>query len=298
MVRDNWNFTANPFEATRTPASFYCGKPQEEALARLEWICQERQRFAIVVGVEGAGKSHLSTMALRRASGLGAETVLLSLRGIPKGEWLPLLLERFPLDYASRRESITDWQKLENRLRENRLMERSTVIFVDDIDHAPADAIAGIERLVNSAEPRFSWTTVVGTATESSIENISHALRNQAAMRVHLDPWDTDDVCTFLSTAIARVGGDPAIIPSATADTVARFAGGLPRLVSRLAHLSLAAAAGDGLANVDSSTVERVWRELYPVSAPHDSITRTDGPHDAGLERTGGRVRAVRKLFE
>jgi len=298
MVRDNWNFTANPFEATLTPASFYCGQPQEEVLARLEWICQERQRFAIVVGAEGVGKSHLSTTALRRVSGLGAETVLLSLRGIPEGEWLPLLLERFPLDYASRCESITNWQKLENRLRENRLMERPTVILVDDLDRAPTDAVAGIERLVNSAEPRFSWTTVVGTATASSVENIPHSLRNQAAMRVHLDPWDKDDVYAFLSTAITRVGGDPAIIPSATADTVARFAGGLPRLVSRLIHLSLAAAAGEGIPHVDSSTVERVWRELDPVNASHDSITRTDSGHSGRLEPSGGRVRAVRKLFE
>jgi len=220
------------------------------------------------------------------------------LRGVPEGEWLPLLLERFPLDYASRCESITNWQKLENRLRENRLMERPTVILVDDIDHAPTDAVAGIERLVNSAEPRFSWTTVVGTATESSVENIPHSLQNLAAMRVHLDPWDTDDVYAFLSTAITRVGGDPAIIPSATADTVTRFAGGLPRLVSRLTHLSLAAAAGDSLSHVDSSTVERVWRELYPVNGSHDSITRTDGGHSGRLERLGGRVRAVRKLFE
>jgi type II secretory pathway predicted ATPase ExeA len=177
-------------------------------------------------------------------------------------------------------------------------MERPTVILVDDIDHAPADAVAGIERLINSAEPRFSWTTVVGTATASSVENIPHALRNHAAMRVHLDPWDTDDVYTFLSTAITRVGGDPTIIPSATADTIARFAGGLPRLVSRLTHLSLAAAAGDGLSHVDSSTVERVWRELYPVNPPHDSIVRTDSAHDVGSGRPGGRVRAVRKLFE
>ena len=176
-------------------------------------------------------------------------------------------------------------------------MERATVILVDDIDHAPADAIAGLERLVTSAEPRFSWTTVVGTATTSSVENIPPTLRNQAAMRVHLDPWDIEDVY-FLSTAITRVGGDPAIIPSATANTIARFAGGLPRLVSRLTHLSLAAAAGDGLSQVDSSTVERVWRELYPVNTPHDSITRTDSAHDVGLERPGGRVRAVRKLFE
>ena len=298
MVRDKWNFTANPFEATLTPASFYCGQPQEEVLARLEWICKERQRFTIVVGVEGVGKSHLSTTALRRVSGLGAETVLLSMRGMPEGDWLSLLLERFPLDYASRCESIPDWQKLENRLRENRLMERATVILVDDIDHAPADAIAGLERLVTSAEPRFSWTTVVGTATTSLVENIPPTLRNQAAMRVHLDPWDIEDVSSFLSTAITRVGGDPAIIPSATANTIARFAGGLPRLVSRLTHLSLAAAAGEGLSHVDASTVERVWRELYPENTPYDSFNRTDSAHDAGLGPTRSRVRAVRKLFE
>ena len=75
MVRDNWNFTANPFEATLTPASFHCGKPQEEALARLEWICQERQRFAIVVGVEGAGKSHLATMPELVDRGINASLI-------------------------------------------------------------------------------------------------------------------------------------------------------------------------------------------------------------------------------
>ena len=298
MVRNNWNFTANPFEGTLTPGTFYCGKPQEEALARLEWICEERQRFAIVAGVEGVGKSHLSTMALRRFGGLGAEAMLLSLHGMPEGEWLQFLIERLPLDQASRCESITNWQKLENRLRENRLMERPTVILVDDIDQAPADAISGIERLVHSAEPRFSWTTVVGTATSSSLSNIPESLRKQSALKILLEPWESSDVRAFLSTSIQRVGGDPVIIPSATADTITRFAGGLPRLVSRLTHLSLAAAAGDGLRHLDSSTVERVWRELYPVDEYSDPLTRTDAGHSGRPERQVGRVRAVRKLFE
>jgi type II secretory pathway predicted ATPase ExeA len=224
--------------------------------------------------------------------------VLLSLRGMPEGEWLQFLIERLPLDHASRCESITNWQKLENRLRENRLMERPTVILIDDIDQAPADTISGIERLVHSAEPRFSWTTVVGTATTSSLSNIPESLRKQAALRIVLEPWESDDVGAFLSASIQRVGGDPAIIPSATADTITRFAGGLPRLVSRLTHLSLAAAAGDGLRDLDPSTVERVWRELYPVDEYSDPLTRTDAGHSSRLEQPVGRVRAVRKLFE
>ena len=128
MVRNPWNFTAAPFEATLAPVAFCCGQPQDEVLARLEWLFEERQRFALVIGAAGVGKSHLATMAVRRLGGLGAEAVLVSLRGVPPGEWLDLLLERLPLDHASRVEPTSAWQKLENRLRENRLLERPTVL--------------------------------------------------------------------------------------------------------------------------------------------------------------------------
>ena len=55
---------------------------------------------------------------------------------------LDLLLARLPLDPASRGEAARPWLKLENRLRENTLMERPTVLIFDDIDSAPADAVA------------------------------------------------------------------------------------------------------------------------------------------------------------
>ena len=80
--------------------------------------------------------------------------------------------------------------------------------------------------------------------------------------------------------------------------TLTRFAEGLPRLVSRLAHLALAAAAGDGLAGVDASTVERVWRELAPadpVAVAAASPTFHQGSA-SGISRP--RVRAVRRLFQ
>jgi len=298
MVRNPWNFTAAPFEATLAPVAFCCGQPQDEVLARLEWLFEERQRFALVIGAAGVGKSHLATMAVRRLGGLGAEAVLVSLRGVPPGEWLDLLLERLPLDHASRVEPTTAWQKLENRLRENRLLERPTVLVVDDLDQAPADAVAGLSRLIGSAEPRFAWTLVVGTATGATVGNLPDSLRNQAAMRIPLEPWSEADVGRFLTEAITRAGGDPTIFSPAAVATLTRFAEGLPRLVSRLAHLALAAAAGDGLAGVDASTVERVWRELAPAD-PAGAAAASPTFHQgsaSGISRP--RVRAVRRLFQ
>lgn len=302
MSRDHWKFTGAPFDGGLEPATFYCGGPQEEALARMEWLLEERQRFGLVTAAEGCGKSHLAAMAVRRLGGLGAETALLSLRGLAPGDWIELLLERLPLDPQSRADPLRPWQKLENRLRENTLMERPTVLVFDDIDEAPGDALDGIGRLVGAAEPRFARTVVVATATPAGLARVPASIRQRAALRIELAAWSEDDVTAFLAQAISRVGGDPEIFPAEAAATLARFAAGVPRTVSHLAQLSLAAAAGDGLDRVDAATVERAWRELS-MAAAGESGQGSERDGDATDAGAGDalplqpRVRVVRRLW-
>jgi type II secretory pathway predicted ATPase ExeA len=301
MSRDHWKFTGAPFDGSLEPATFYAGGPQEEALARMEWLLEERQRFGLVTAAEGCGKSHLASVAMRRLGGLGAETAILSLRGLASGDWLELLLERLPLDPLCRAEPLRPWQKLENRLRENTLMERPTVLIFDDIDEAPADALDGITRLVTAAEPRFARTVVVATATPEGLSRVPASIRQRANLRIELADWNEDDVAGFLSRSLARVGGDPGIFPAEAASTLARFAGGVPRTVSHLAQLSLAAAAGDGLDRVDAATVERAWRELSMAAAGESREATMHSDHvrasDADPESFQPRVRVVRRLW-
>jgi len=304
MSREHWKFTGAPFDGGLEPATFHCGGPQEEALARMEWLLEERQRFGLVMAAEGCGKSHLAAMAVRRLGGLGAETALLSLRGLAPGDWIEMLLERLPLDPQSRAEPLRPWQKLENRLRENTLMERPTLLVFDDIDEAAADALDGIARLVGAAEPRFARTVVLATATPTGLSRVPASIRQRAALRIELSPWSEDDVAAFLTQAISRVGGDPEIFPAEAAATLARFASGVPRTVSHLAQLALAAAAGDGLDRVDAATVERAWRELSMAAAGESWQTsvRDDDATDSA-DRSGDalplqpRVRVVRRLW-
>jgi type II secretory pathway predicted ATPase ExeA len=297
MVRDHWKLTGAPFDATLEPATFHAAGPQEEALARLEWLLEERQRFGLISAAEGCGKSHLAAMAARRLGGLGAETALLSLRGLAPGDWLELLLERLPLDPLSRSEPLRPWQKLENRLRENMLMERPTVLVFDDLDRAPDDAVDGIVRLLGAAEPRFARTVVVATATDGGLARVPAALRQRAAVRIELGPWTEADVVGFLNRSLSRVGGDPGIFPEDAAATLTRFAGGVPRTVCQLAQLSLAAAAGDGLDRVDAATVERTWRELSTAGSAGRETEAEDDPSTADAAADQPRVRVVRRLW-
>ena len=207
MVRDHWKLSGAPFDAAFEPATFHAAVPQEEALARLEWLLEERQRFGLITAAEGCGKSHLAAMAVRRLGGLGAEAVLLSLRGLGAGDWLELLLARLPLDPQSRAEPLLPWRKLENRLRENTLMERSTVLLLDDLDHAPDDALEGISRLVAAAEPRFSRVVVIATAAPARVGRLPAALRQRAALRIELGAWNEADVAGCIAAARQKMCG-------------------------------------------------------------------------------------------
>ena len=294
MVRDRLTFTDPPFVGSLESEAFYCGAAQEEALARLEWVIKERQRSCLVVGDAGMGKSHLAAVAARRLGGLGAEVAVLSLRGLPSGEWLDLLLERLPLDPVSRAEPLRAWQKLENRLRENTLMDRPTALIFDDVDLAPPDAAEGIERLVAAVEPRFARTLVVATASSAGLAAVPAAVRHRAAVRIELTPWSEADVAAFLVDELDRVGGAADIFSPEAVATLTRFAGGVPRTVVTLARLALVAAAGDAAERVDAATVERVWRELAPTWTDE---RQHDEPAAAPPHPTAPRFQVVRRLW-
>jgi type II secretory pathway predicted ATPase ExeA len=291
MVRDPAPSAAPCFAGSLEPAAFHAGPAQEEALARLEWLVEHRGRCGLVVGEAGMGKSHLLAVAARRWAGLGAEVAVLSLGGLATGDWLDLLLDRLPLDARSRAEPLRPWQKLENRLRENALMERTTVLAFDDLDRGPADALAGIDRLVSAAEPKFARLAVVATMTPAGGGRIPDAVRSRAAVRIELEPWTAADVAGFVAHAAGRAGLDAGLFSPAAVETLARFSGGVPRIACRLAGLAAIAAAGDGLDAVDAGTVERAWRELAPDAAwprAERSLAVADGDPP--------RVRAVRRL--
>ena len=293
MVRDRWQFSTAPFDGSLEPAAFHVGAPQEEALARLEWLITEGQRCGLVVGGVGMGKSHLATVAARRLGGLGAEVAVLSLHGLPEGDWLELLLERLPLDPLSRSEPLRPWQKLENRLRENTLMERPTALIFDDIDQAPADAAAGIARLVAAPEPRFARTIVIATATPRGLSRVPDEIRQRAAVRIELTPWTDGGIAAFLAAGLQCVGGDPDGFSPQAVTTLARFSGGVPRDVCRLARLAVVAASGDGVEQIDAATVERVWRELAPAEQPAGG-TDLDERRTTAMQTS---VRVVKKLW-
>jgi hypothetical protein len=115
-------------------------------------------------------------------------------------------------------------------------------------------------------------------------------------VRIELPPWDVGDVAGFIAAALDRVGADRDLFSPDAIATLARFTGGVPGPVCRLARLAVVAASADGLERVDAGTIERAWRELAPDSAPRSSFP-APAEADPG-PAVNPRVRVVRRLGE
>lgn len=293
MLGDAFGLESHPFDGSLEPSGFHVGGPQREAIARIEWLLESRQRFGLVTGESGLGKSHLAATAARRLGALSAETVLLPLRGLGDDDWLPMLLDRLPLEPESRDESIRPWQKLDDRLRENVLMERPTAIILDDFDLAPADCLEGIARLVTSPESRHAGLLVLATSRPEGVARMPRDLIARAGVRVELLPWEEPDVAGFLSASVTRAGGERQLFQETAVGTLTRLAGGVPRVVVQLAGLALVATAGEGLDTVDSATVEKAWRELAAEAGGATCSTRSTN----GRVQSSAGVRPVRRLW-
>lgn len=292
MLGEAFGLESNPFDGALEPSAFHAAGPQQEAIARIEWLLESRHRFGLVTGEAGLGKSHLAAVALRRLGALAAEAVLLPVRGLGDDDWLPMLLDRLPLEPESREEPLRPWQKLDDRLRENVLMERPTAIILDDFDNAPADCLEGIARLVTSPEARHAGLLVVATVRPAGVSRLPKDLVGRAGVRVELTPWEEPDVAGFLTTTLRRAGVERDLFQEPAVGTLARLAGGVPRLVVQLAGLALVAGAGERLDMVDSATVEKAWRELVAETGADDAR-----PRSVGRQRPTAGVRPVRRLW-
>ncbi|HKD38008.1 MAG TPA: hypothetical protein VKB78_14445, partial [Pirellulales bacterium] len=64
--RMHWGLTETPFRGGIDPKFFYESPTHEEALARLRFLVEERQRLGMLMGESGTGKSMLLEVVARQ----------------------------------------------------------------------------------------------------------------------------------------------------------------------------------------------------------------------------------------
>lgn len=262
-------FSYSPISATVTsPGSpwFYCGAPQDEALARLHFLVDEHRSFGLLIGAPGVGKSGVLTRFAHELSRAGGEAVLLDLLGRDSREMLWAIASGLHARVDAQAAPFALWRAISDRLLENSLLHVPTAILCDHVDQANDDALAMIARLVHGSDHGGHGPTIIATTTADAAGQLPRRLIDRIDLRVDLDPWSEEDVAGYLDARRAAAGPQAPRVDRPAAHRMWELSRGLPRSVVRLTDLALVVSLGQRLTLVNPQTIDTVHQELSAVA--------------------------------
>lgn len=264
MYLKHWGLQMPPFRQPCGACRFYHGPVQEEALARLHFLVENRHPFGLVSGPAGSGKSLLLDVFAARTEKEGREPVHFNAQGIGLHELCWKLAVALKLAPATSESPFVLWRRICDRVDQFRLFERDVLLLLDDVDEAERDATTALVQLLSLNRSPQSRITLIITCRTENLAQLSPRILEQAELRIEVEPLNLRETAEYLHACLAHVGGKEAIFSNAAIGRLHELCGGIPRQINQLAELSLAAAASQKLACVDTETVELAARELHP----------------------------------
>ncbi len=259
-----WKLSGPPF-ANDFRAGYYRNATTEEALARFEFLVENKRPLGVLVGASGVGKTsflrHIAGSCPRYAGIPNVNVVYVSMLGLAAGE---LFGEAYRalcggrLDTADHR----TWRKLLDYFSAAQCEGTHTVALVDDVESSSSAAEEDLNRLVATSSP----LTVV-MAVESQLgTTVSRNLWERSDLQIELPTWGAEQVAEFLTWNCNRLGRSVSPFTPTAVARIQELSHGIARRVVQLADLALVAGAVAHRESVDVECVEQVSAEL-PRSA-------------------------------
>lgn len=269
MYEKYWGLDESPFRGGLDPASFYPTAAHEEALARLNFLLEERRRLGMVCGPVGIGKSLLLELFARQVANAGGEVVRANLVGAGAHEVLWTLAVQCGLNPALAASEFALWRRLADRLIENRYERTQLVVLLDDVDDAEREVFPLIVRLAQFDPHPDSRLTIVLASSENNLARVHPRLLELAELAVRLEPWEPHDTRHYLEHALRHAGREAPLFTLQAIGLLHELTGGIPLRIKQLADLALMAGAGLEQRLVDADLVEGAYQELgVAVPAP------------------------------
>jgi general secretion pathway protein A len=242
------------------PAFLHANTAYSEALARLHFAVEHQQNLVALLGPAACGKTTLLRRFRKELMVSPASVVQLNLAGLTAAELRTTFAEQLGI------RSQPSWLRIVERLTEYGYDSTPVVLLIDNAASALPEAFDFLARLWDADPNSQLQLTMIVATDELSLAQWSNAWLHRVDLRVQLEPWSLDDVAQFLQAAVGDERKRHQGFDDEAIFRIYELSGGLPRLVRRIARLSLLATQGQERAIVDDATVTGVSHELCHVA--------------------------------
>lgn len=262
MYLRHFSLREAPFSITPDTAFFYPHEGAQAALNMLLVALRSGEGFLKIVGEVGCGKTVLCRQLLKTLQGdcvtayipnpdMGPDDLLLALAHELDVELAPPL---------SRHQVLID---LRNCLLQHAQAGRSVVVCIDEAQAIPLRTVESLRLLSNLETEKRKLLQLVLLGQPELDEKLSRPEIRQLLQRItfseYLGPMAAHRVPAYLehrlATAALNESTDIKVFAADAARALARFSGGVPRLVNVLAHKCLMLAYGENEHRVNARHV-------------------------------------------
>lgn len=257
-----WGLERWPFRGSPGAGQFYPTASHNEALARIDYLVECRRRLGALLGETGTGKSLLLQVAATQLTRRGCAVAMVDALGATTREVLWQMaceLGTLPREDA---DVAWLWRQVTDRVAENRMQQRATVVLIDDAGQAGPDLMTQFARLARLDTTTAARWTIVLAAEPAQAARWNEALRNIVDLRIELGPWTAEDTIGYLQTALVEAGRMEPVFDDEALRSLHALSAGVPRQIARLADYALLAGAAAKTDTIGESIIEAAYDEL------------------------------------
>lgn len=266
MIEQYWGLDFNPFLSVLSEDWYYDSPMHEEALARLYYILEQRQKCGILVGNAGTGKTLLLHLLRKQARRTQRQVALADTYAADSRELLWKLLGELGQGSFTDVPQQTMYRRLSDHLYGTTLAQQHIVLIFDHLAHAGEDALYLVERLLHLPACTYGWVSTILCCRPEELELLPDSLILQSDLRIELNPLDSFHTAEYVRTALKRAGSKRSIFSKATMHHIHERTDGIPRRINQLCNLALLGAMKERTDKVEPELFNTTSDELVLLS--------------------------------
>ena len=264
MYKTYFGFREKPFSKTPDPRFLFLSSGHEEALARLEFVLEERE-IAVLTGDIGCGKTTLSRALMDRLGDDYRFCFIVNPR-LTAAEFLRTTARLLEVENpAASKDALLE--QINSVVYGWYQKGICPVIVIDEAQMIiDAEVFDEIRLLTNfQLDDRNLLGVVIMGQPELRAMLASprfEPLRQRIALHYHLQPLSLDETMEYLDFRLEVAGGTPGLFTPDAVQKIFELTGGVPRRINSMATNALLVAYGSDASLIDSAIIDEIKDEL------------------------------------
>ena len=264
MYKEFYGLSEKPFSKTPDPRFLYLSKGHREALARLQYVVEERE-LALLTGEIGCGKTTISR-ALMDSIGESFHFCFIFNPRLNAIEFLRGIARCLRVEKPSTAKDEL-LGEITGELYRFHQEGRCPVLVIDEAQMIPDREIFDEIRLLTNfqLDDRNLLSVIIMGQPELRrmlAAPVYEPFRQRIAINYHLRPLDLEETLEYIDFRIEVAGGSPGLFSPDAVHRIFELSGGVPRKINVIATNALLEGFGREAAWVEGAIIEELKGEL------------------------------------